>query len=232
MSTGRRFQDHEVREILDLAIRREDASLPSLPARDGVTLGELQEIGQEVGLPANRIAEAVAAFESRGDALPRTTALGLPTSVGSVVALPRRPTDFEWERLIAELRTTFGGTGVVTSHGSLREWSNGTLQAFVEPTDTGYRLRMTDSRAAVLGVAVFFGGVLLSFATMILVALLSKGDPGLRLVIPLLFGLGGGGVTAVTAMTLPGWAREQEKRMEHMRRYSVSLLAAPAKDGD
>jgi len=232
MSNGRRYQDHEVREILDLAISREDASLPPLPARGGLTLGELQEIGQEVGMSPNRITEAVAAYESRGNTLPRTTAAGLPTSVGSIVALPRRPTDLEWERLIAELRTTFSGKGVVTSQGTLREWSSGTLHAFVEPTDTGYRLRMADSRAATLGVAVVFGGIFLAFATMIFVALLSKGDPGLRAIIPLLFGLVGGGVTAVTAMGLPGWAREQEKRMEHIRRYAVSLLAVPAPDDE
>jgi len=58
--------------------------------------------------------------------------------------------------------------------------------------------------------------------------LLGKDNPGSRLFVPLFFSLGGSGVIAVSAMALPRWAREQEKRMQHICRYSVSLLAAPA----
>ncbi len=86
--------------------------------------------------------------------------------------------------------------------------------------------------AATLGAVVLFGGFLLAFATVILVALLGKDNPGLRLIIPLLFGHGGGGVVALSAMGLPGWANEQEKRMEHIFKYSASLLAAPASHGE
>jgi len=228
MSKERRYQDHEVREILDLAIGQEDASVPSLPASDGLTLRDLQDVGREVGLSSNRITAAVAAFEGRGESIPRTTTLGLPTSVGSVVSLPRRPTDLEWERLIAELRTTFGGKGEVTSHGSLREWSYGTLHAFLEPAENGYRLRLVDSRAAALGVGFLFGGFLLAFSLLILLVLLGKDDPGSRLFVPLFFSLGGSGIIALSTMALPRWAREQEKRMEHICGYTVSLLAAPA----
>jgi hypothetical protein len=224
----RRYQDHEVRQILDLAIGQDDASAPSLPAGSGLTLRELHEVGREVGLPANRITEAVAAFEGKGELLPRTTAFGLPTSVGSVVALPRNPTDLEWERLIAELRTTFGVKGEVSVHGSLREWSHGTLHAFVEPTETGFRLRLTDSRAAGFGVGVFAGGFLLAFSLLIFLVLLGKDDPGSRLFVPLFFAGGGTGIVALSTMALPGWAREQERRMEHICRFSVSLLAPPA----
>ncbi len=227
MSKEHRYDDHEVRQILDLAIGQEDAAATSLPARDGLTLRDLQEIGREVGLAPNRITEAVAAFEGRGVSLPRTTALGLPTSIGSVVSLPRSPTDLEWERLIAELRTTFGGKGEVSSHGNLREWSSGTLHAFVEPAENGYRLRLVDSRAAALGVGFLFGGFLLAFSLLILLVLLGKDNAGSRLFVPLFFALGGSGVIAVSTMTLPGWAREQEKRMEHICRFTVSLLAAP-----
>jgi hypothetical protein len=228
MSSGRRYEEHEVRKILDLAISRDDAPVPAIPSRDGLTLSQLQEIGREVGLPPERISEAVAVYERRGQLLPRKTSFGLPTSVGSSVALPRRPTDHEWERLVAELRTTFGGKGVVTAHGSMREWAHSSFHAFVEPTETGYRLRMTDSRAAALGVGVLFGGFLVAFASVILIALLSKEDPGLRLLIPALFGLGGVGVTTGSAIGLPAWASEQEKRMEHISKFAATLLAAPA----
>ena len=133
MSKERRYQDHEIRQILDLAIGEEDGLAHSRPAVDGLTLLQLQEVGREVGLPPSRITQAVAAFERRGESVPHGTTLGLPTSVERVVPLPRSPSDREWELLIAELRTTFGGKGEVTSHGGLREWSYGGCRRLSSP---------------------------------------------------------------------------------------------------
>jgi plasmid stability protein len=220
----RKYSDHEVREILDLAIGKEDAPARAITAANGLTLTQLQEVGREVGLPPQRVAQAVAAFEGRGQLVPRGKSLGLPVSVGSVVPLPRSLSDREWELLIAELRTTFGVKGEVTSHGNLREWSHGTLQAVLEPTETGYRLRLADTSLAVGGIAL--GGMFLAFALLIFVVLLGKVDPGAKFAVPVFFSLVGGGLIGGTAMMVPGWAREQEKRMKHIGSYAVSLLAA------
>jgi hypothetical protein len=230
MSKERRYQDHEIRQILDLAIDQEDGPAQSLPAVDGLTLVELQEVAREVGLLPDRVTQAVAAFEGRGESVPRGTTLGLPTSVGRVVPLPRSPSDREWELLIAELRTTFGGKGEVTSHGGLREWSHGNLHAFIEPTETGHRLRLADSNGAVVGIV--FGGFVLAFALMILVVLLGKDGPGFKLAIPAFLSLLGGSLAAGSAISLPRWAREQERRMEHISRRAVSLLALPGSRDD
>lgn len=230
MSEERRYEDHEIREILDLAIGREDGPAHSLPTVDGLTLHQLQEVGREVGLPPDRITQAVATFEGRGESVPRGTTLGLPTSVGRVVPLPRCPSDREWELLIAELRTTFGGKGEVTSQGNLREWSCGTLHALIEPTQAGHRLRLTDSSAAVVGIGL--GGIFLALALLIFVVLLGKDDPGFRFAVPAFFSLLGIGLVAGTALSLPKWAREQERRMEHISRHAASLLALPASGDD
>ena len=231
MSKERRYQEHEVRQILELAIGPDGPPSQSLPAVEGLTLLQLEEVGREVGLPPNRITQAVAAFEERGELVPRGKSLGLPISVGSIVSLPRSPSDREWELLVAALRTTFGAKGEMTSQGSLREWSNGFLHAFIEPTETGHRLRLTDSRAgAVVGMG--FGGFLLAFGLLIFVVLLGKEDPGFRFAVPAFFSLIGGGLIAGSAMSLPGWAREQERRMEHINRRAVSLLALPEPKDD
>lgn len=225
MSSGRRYHDQEIRQILDLAIGQEDTPAHPLPTADGLTLTELQEVGREVGVPADRMAEAVAAFEGRGMVVPRETALGLPSAVGWVVPLPRNPTDHEWELMIAELRTTFGGKGEVTSHGGLREWSHSRVHAFIEPTETGHRLRLTDANAAVIGIVA--GGMMMAFATMIFMVLLGKADPGFRFVIPGFIALFGGGLAAGSALALPRWARAQEARMAQFGRKAVALLSAP-----
>lgn len=231
MSEERRYQDHEVRKILDLAIGQEDAPVKSISAADGLTLLDLQEVGRQVGVPPDRITQAVATLEGRGEPVPRGTTLGLPTSVGRIVSLPRSPTDREWELLIAELRATFGEKGEVTSHGGLREWSNGTLHAFVEPTDTGHRLRLADSSVAALG-GIALGGFFLAFALMIFVVLLGKADPGFRFVVPAFFSLIGGTLVGGSFVALPRWAREQERRMEHIATRAAALLAAPASTDD
>ncbi|MFN0178062.1 MAG: hypothetical protein ACKVZ0_04625 [Gemmatimonadales bacterium] len=230
MTKERKYQDHEIRQILNLAIGQEDGPAQSLPAVDGLTLHQLQEVGREVGLPPDRISQAVAAFEGGGVPAPRGTFLGLPASVGRVVPLPRSPSDREWELLIAELRTTFGGKGELTSHGGLREWSLGTLHAFLEPTETGHRLRLTDSSAAVGGIVL--GGSVLAFALLIFVVLLGKDDPGFRFAVPAFFSLIGGGLVAASVTSLPKWAREQERRMEYISRHAVSLLALPGSRDD
>jgi hypothetical protein len=225
MTRERRYEDHEIRQILDLAIGEEHGSAQSLTAVDGLTLRELQEVGREVGVPPDRITQAAATFEGRGESVSRATSLGLPTSVERVVTLPRNPSDREWELLVAELRTTFGGKGEMTSHGGLREWTHGRVQVFIEPTETGYRLRLTDANAALGGMVL--GGGLLAFAVLILVVLLGRDDPGARLAVPAFFSLFGGGLIAGSAISLPKWARRQKNRMEHMCRHAVSLLATP-----
>lgn len=227
MSTERRYEEHEVRKIIDLAIGQDDAPAPSLPSNDGLTLGQLQEVGRDVGLSPSRIAQAVAAYEGQGALLPRTKALGLPTSVGSVVSLPRDLSEREWERIVAELRTTFGVKGEVKSQGSLREWTYGNLHAFVEPAETGYRLRLTDSFAAPLGVSVVLGGFFLALGLLVTVILLSREDAGLKFLVGTFMSAGGGGAMALTAMSAPGWARRQEQRMEHISQFATALLSPP-----
>jgi hypothetical protein len=231
MNSERRYQDHEVRQILDLAIGQDDAPVQPISAVEGLTLHDLQEVGREVGLPPDRIKQAIATLEGLGESVPRGTTFGLPTSVGRIVSLPRSPSDREWELLIAELRTTFGEKGEVTSHGSLREWSSGTLHAFIEPTETGHRLRLADSSLATVG-GIAMGGFFLAFALLILVVLLGKDDPGFRFAVPVFFSLIGGTLVAGSVMALPRWAREQERRMEHITTHALSLLAPPvSRDG-
>jgi hypothetical protein len=152
------------------------------------------------------------------------------------VPLPRNPSDREWELLIAELRTTFGGKGEVTSHGGLREWSYRGVHAFIEPTETGHRLRLSDLNNAVVGIVL--GGILLAVALLLLMAVLGQGDSDFsrlndigELAVPMFFILLGGSMAAGSAMALPRWAREQESRMMQIGRRAVSILALPvAKD--
>ena len=86
-----------------------------------MTLEELQRIGQEAGIEPARVAQAAATLAARGTPAPMRRSLGVPIGVSRVVDLPRAPTDREWERLVAEFRTTFGTQGRERTSGGLRD---------------------------------------------------------------------------------------------------------------
>ena len=148
--TERRYGDEEVREIFSLATTggTRDRSLPA--ESGGMTLDELQRIGQEAGIDPARVAHAAETLDARGTPAPVQRTFGLPIGLSRVVDLPRAPTDREWEQLISQFRTTFGAQGHTTTSGGLREWSNGNLHISVEPTERGEQLRLsTRNEAAV-----------------------------------------------------------------------------------
>lgn len=231
MTHERRYGEDEVAEIFEAAAvpRRSDRRVPGSP--DRLTLADLQEIGAEVGLPPERIADAAAAVELRRSALPRRTDLGMPVAVGRTVELPRAPSDREWDVLLSELRETFRARGKDGSRGDLRQWSNGKLHAFVEPTEEGYRLRMgtTKSDAATttrLGIAGILMGLLL------LVVRFVSGGAGEELVGPVVLGLMGAMALAYNAAHLPAWAAEREEQMELVAARARALIGpAPKTEG-
>lgn len=231
MSEDRRYRNDEIREIFELVAHEDEPRVASLPAADGLTASELLEVGREVGLAPERLARAVAEYEGRGQLLTRGTSLGMPTTVGRIVPLRRAPTDQEWELLISELRTTFGAKGELTSQGGLREWSNGYLHAFIEPTETGHRLRLTDRMDAALG-ATFLGGFFLAFALLILIVLLGKEDAGFRFVVPAFFTTIGAGLIGGTRLMLPRWANQREEQMEYIAKRANALIDPPASDDE
>lgn len=229
MTQERKYGEDEVGEIFALATTAGEASPPALSDQDGLTLGELQEVGREVGLAPERVAEAAATLDARGATLPRRTLLGSPVSVGRVVDLPRAATDREWSFLVAELRETFGAKGEVTAHGDVREWTNGNLHAVLEETEAGHRLRLGSHKGSAMEVLVLgFAG--LGMALLLITALVSKGKVGMELLFPAFFAVAGGGALASNLLRLPKWAGERERQMDHIAGRARALLTPPPED--
>jgi hypothetical protein len=116
--------------------------------------------------------------------------------------------------LVVDLRETFDARGVVRAEGSLRQWTNGNLQALLEPTAGGSRLRLrTLNGNARMYMAVGAGflaataGVLITNAATLgwSTALLDK------VWFPLVMAAG---LFALGALRLPAWARLRRKQME------------------
>lgn len=136
----RRYNEQEVAEIFGRAAESQQDATRALPPGEGMTLAELQDIGQQVGMSAEAVADAARSLDRREPRF-RRRLLGLTTGVGRSVALERRLTTDEWERLVVKVRETFDARGNVKSEGGLRQWTNGNLQVLVEPTEHGDRLR-------------------------------------------------------------------------------------------
>jgi hypothetical protein len=234
MMDERRYGDEEVARIF------ETASSPQAPGRQtsasgsGLSLAELQAIGAEVGIEPERIAHAAAALEVRGHAAPRRTQLGVPVAVGQTVELPRAPTDREWELLLAELRETFGAHGKDVSRGELRAWRNGNLHAYVEPTESGQRLRLGTVKGDAVSIGwLGIGGLLAGLAMLVVALLFGEGSDGVETA--LLFAAMGIFALGLNALRLPRWAQEREEQMEYIATRARTLICPapePAASGD
>jgi hypothetical protein len=222
--TTRRYDDDEVAEILALATRDASSSAAGRSApSEGLTLEELQAIALDVGIAPTRIAEAARALERRATTPAPRTLLGAPRSVARIVPLERALDDAEWERLVAELRSTFGAVGKVTAHGTLRSWSNGNLQAHVEPEGDGWRLRMQTFKEDAAPLAGM-GSMFTLMGSLILVLSLVEGADPRRLVVALAFMLGGLGHLGYLRWSLTGWADERASQMELVANRVAGLL--------
>ncbi|MFV1987890.1 MAG: hypothetical protein ACC682_11465 [Gemmatimonadota bacterium] len=224
MAQERKYREEEAREIFGLAVSEDEVGRLTVSDEDdgGLTLAELQEVGLEVGVEPGRIAEAARAIAARGEVLPRRTVLGVPVAVGRTVDLPTALTDREWEVLVGELRETFGARGRIASHGGIREWTNGNLHVFLEPTATGARLRMNTRKGSAMALfTVGIAGLVFGLSLITLFVFEELGRAAL--VIPVLMAAAGGGVLVSNLLRLPRWARKREDQMERIAGSVVSL---------
>lgn len=209
----RRFNEEEVAAIFERATQTRERSPQRLQAGGGMTLAQLQEIGRDVGIPAEDIAQAAFSVDLASVATERRW-LGLPLGVGRTVELPRRLTDAEWERLVVVLRETFDARGKVRAEGTLRSWRNGNLQALLEPTARGHRLRLSTLNGGVQGA--LSGGLVFMGIAAVTLLLRTFGGPGLEsipklaLLVPWAAGVG---MFAWGALRLPAWARLRRQQM-------------------
>jgi len=228
--TERRYTEDEVRAIFERAAEAQHTDPRRLAPADGMTLSDLQSIGREVGLPPELVAHAARSLDLAGRPHSRTI-LGLPLGVGRTIDVGRRLTDEEWERLVADLRETFDARGSVRYDGPFRQWTNGNLQALLEPTPTGHRLRLRTLKGSAR--SLMGGGVaLLGIAAAVLVSTLVTGQVAEQAsVIALLSALGLGSFGA-GALSLPGWARQRRRQMEDVAERLALAAQSEPPDGD
>ena len=211
--TDRRYSEEEVAKIFERAAEAQQSGRRQLASGDGMTLAELQEIGREVGIPAELVAQAA----SRLDQVPASPApriLGIPVGVGQTVEIGRKLSDAEWEQLVVDLRETFQARGHIRYDGPFRQWTNGNLQALLEPTPTGHRLslRTVQGRAQVLVRGGAFTTAIGVVVTVV-AAMAGNLDAG-ALAGPAFLGMVGLGMMGSGLLTVPAWARLRRRQIE------------------
>jgi hypothetical protein len=212
----RRYNDEEVAAIFERAAETEHSALPVPAEGKGLTLAALQDIGREVGISPESIGLAARSLDQTGRPVQQRF-MGLPIGVGRTVEFDQPLSDSDWERLVSDLRTTFEARGTVRYDGPFRQWTNGNLQALVEPTPTGHRLRLQtvkgDSRALMTGGVVVLGG---SAATLITLAVTGGlGNAGAATGVGFL-ALMGIGMFAAGALRVSGWARRRRAQIQEI----------------
>ena len=210
--TERRYNDEEVAAIFEQASTTERTGVPASPEGKGVTLAALQDIGREVGISAEAIAHAALALDQTGRPKSRTF-MGMTIGVGRTVEFDRPLTDADWERLVADLRETFEARGIVRYDGPFRQWTNGNLQALVEPTASGHRVRLQTMKGGSRALMTVGLGLLgMSLATLIAVGVTAGlAEAGSMAGLQAVLGLG---MFGIGALRLPAWARRRKTQID------------------
>ncbi len=240
MTKERRYSEQQIAAIFEHAAEAEKSARRKMSGSDGLTLEELQEIGREVGFSPEHIARAAAVVVAVPAQPERTrTTLGLPTHVARTVNLPRNLTDEEWDRLVVELRETFRARGEVRREGSLRQWTNGNLQALLEPGESGHRLRLRtfheNARFGVIGGLLAAAFILVILLIVAVTGRLELDPDGLLLA---LMGTIGLVLAGFNASRIRRWAAERRSQMEKIvasvsamvERHSETKAEAPVQD--
>ena len=117
--------------------------------------------------------------------------------------------------------------------GPFRQWTNGNLQALLEPTPTGHRLRLqtvkADSRAQMTAGVVALGA---AAATLIAVAAGVGVNPG-AVTGAGFMALMGLGMFATGALRVSGWARRRRAQFEEViARLAIAAKTPPQNDSN
>ena len=227
MNDERRYDEDEVAEIFEAATEAQAGARAPITTGEGLTLRELHGIAAEVGIPAELVTRAAQRVGAPRASTTRSW-MGVPFGVGRTVDLPRALTDLEWQRLVATLRETFEATGKLEASGELRQWRNGNLRVHMEPTGTGYRLRMTTRKGNLQGITAM-GFSMLAVALILLVIGAVSGT--VDAAGSMFLGVVGMLTLGVSLGRQPFWARTRAHQMDEIAAEVAELTALPPAAG-
>lgn len=193
------FSDDEARAILARASERQEAAERArLGTGAGVTLAELKQIADEVGIEASHVQAAAGELVLRDETSPTEVKFGLPMELSEVRMLPGAVSDRQWERMVTVFREAFGRTGLTNQFGDVREWVSGNesndgmpLKVRLEPGEDGVLLEMRQSTRGIVVIGTALAGSFGSIgAVFAVLAAAGNFDPAFWTLPGLLAGIG------------------------------------------
>jgi hypothetical protein len=223
-----RFNEDEAAAIFARAAEAEASGRKPTTAGGGMTLAELQEIGQEAGLQPDAVAQAAESLRRKGTRVAAPSFLSFPIGVARTVPLERPLTDEEWGELVMQLRSTFNAGGRVQSSGNFREWRNGNLRITATPAPGAYQVEMRTSKGSarsLMSAGAAMAGI--SGVLMTVGAVTGSMAPGdLADFLPML-GVGTA-VFGAGALQLPLWARRRREQFDRIAERLRDAIHKPA----
>ena len=142
MSDKRRYSEQEIEAIFKYAASAQELASQHQSDGQGLSLEELQKIGEGTGISPEFIAQAAAVLDGGGGSYIVESLFGFPLMMTKHIPLPGKMDDEDWERLVVDLRELFGMEGVLSQEGSFRKCVMGDMAVHVEPTNSGHRVRI------------------------------------------------------------------------------------------
>ncbi len=120
---------------------------------------------------------------------------------------------------VVDLRETFDARGRLQQDGNFRQWTNGRLQALLEPLEGGHRLRLRTVKGNARSLMLAGVGMVTAGVTSVAIHVLRDGgmapDTVTRLAAVTLAGVA---VFAGGALQVPAWARLRLRQMQDVVR--------------
>ncbi len=218
----RRFNEVEIAAIIERATQWKEPPEP-VPPGAGLTLGQLQDIGREIGIAPKVMADAADVLKDGGTTVIRRF-LGLPVRVERNVKLRRRFSEDEWEEVVADLREIFNAAGVVEEDGSLRRWSNGNFQVVLEVNAITQRIRLRTFKTNALVLVGAGSGICGAASGALMATLWNTTAADARLVTILaVMAAAGALIVGLTALSLGPWVRRRHQQMAEVAARAIAL---------
>ena len=127
----RRYSDDELRRILEDATRSELQPKEVARQQEGLTLDQIREIAQEVGIDPQAVDRAAAGLlvSESIDAVPSSRVFSRVLHEETII--PRPLTDSEMRLVAMQAERVLGRRGSLYSHGDLVEWRDGRNRLYV-----------------------------------------------------------------------------------------------------
>ena len=121
-SSGRRFSDTEVAQIIERASRLQQDTLPS-DSSAGMSLAELEQIAREAGIDPALVRRAASDLDQQRNEEPVSRLAGGPTTLHMERTVEGELVPEAHESIVAEIRRTLGDAGSAAAFGRTLEWT-------------------------------------------------------------------------------------------------------------